>query len=63
MPVVTDYLDDFSGGEIDTISSLEFAENQWLDLVGFVFDNEKRLRSQWYGGEWTVVRSENDSSS
>jgi len=54
MPVVTDYLDDFSGGEIDNISSLEFEENQWLDLKGFVFDNERRLRSQWYGGEWSV---------
>jgi len=54
MPVITDYLDDFSGGEIDIVSSLEFEENQWLDLVGFVFDNSKRLRSQYAGGEWSA---------
>jgi hypothetical protein len=58
MPVVTDYLDDFSGGEIDAISSLEFNPNQWLDLKGFVFDNQNRLRSQWYGGEWSVELDE-----
>jgi hypothetical protein len=54
MPVVTDYLDDFSGGEQDNISSLEFDENQWMDLTGFVFDNSKRLRSQYAGGEWSA---------
>jgi hypothetical protein len=58
MPVVTDYLDDFSGGEIDNISSLEFEPNQWLDLRGFVFDNQNRLRTQWYGGEWSVELEE-----
>lgn len=54
MPAATDYLDDFSGGEQDNISSLEFDENQWLDLNGFVFDNRRRLRTQWRGGEWDV---------
>ena len=58
MPVVTEYLDDFSGGEIDNISSLEFEPNKWLDLRGFVFDNQRRLRTQWYGGEWSVALPE-----
>ena len=62
MPVVTEYLEDFSGGEQDNISSLEFEENQWLDLIGFVFDNSRRLRSQWYGGEWNVTLTEEESS-
>jgi hypothetical protein len=58
LPVVTDYLDDFSGGEQDHISSLEFEENQWMDLVGFVFDNQRRLRSQWSGAEWSAEVTE-----
>ena len=62
MPVVTEYLEDFSGGEQDNISSLEFEENQWLDLVGFVYDNARRLRSQWYGGEWNVALDEPEDS-
>jgi hypothetical protein len=40
---------------------LEFEENQWLDLVGFVFDNQRRLRSQWYGGEWSVELGDDSS--
>lgn len=63
MPVVTDYLDDFSGGEADAISSLEYTENQWLSLTGFVFDNQRRLRSQWRGGEWSVELGDEDSGS
>lgn len=54
MPVVTEYYEDFSGGERDNISSLEFGESDWMDLRGFVFDNSRRLRSQWRGGEWSV---------
>ena len=62
MPAVTEYLDDFSGGEQDNISSLEFGENQWAALVGFVFDNQRRLRSQWRGGEWSAEVAEVESS-
>jgi hypothetical protein len=54
VPVETQYLSDFSGGEQDAISSLEFSETQWLMLKGFVFDNNRRLRSQWAGAEWDV---------
>jgi hypothetical protein len=52
--VETQYLQDFTGGEQDAISSLEFQENQWMRLLGFVFDNNSRLRSQWAGAEWDV---------
>jgi hypothetical protein len=52
--VETSYLADFTGGEQDAISSLEFEENQWMMLRGFVFDNNNRLRSQWAGAEWDV---------
>lgn len=58
MPVVTEYLEDFSGGEKDNISSLEFGENEWMELYGFVYDNERRLRAQWRGGEWDVSLEE-----
>lgn len=61
MPVVTEYLEDFSGGEQDNISSLEFEENQWLNLTGFVFDNSRRLRSQWAGAEWSAEIFEESS--
>ena len=54
MPVETEYIADFTGGEQDAISSLEFEENQWMSLLGFVFDNNSRLRSQWAGAEWDV---------
>ena len=54
MPVETAYIADFTGGEQDAISSLEFEENQWMSLLGFVFDNNSRLRSQWAGAEWDV---------
>ena len=54
MPVETQYLTDFTGGEQDGISSLEYEENQWMMLSGFVFDNNNRLRSQWAGAEWDV---------
>lgn len=54
MAVVTEYYDDFSGGEIDAVSSMEFAANNWRSLRGFVFDNQRRLRSQWAGAEWDV---------
>lgn len=54
MPVETEYLDDFSGGEVDAISSLELGENQWLLLQGFVFDNARRIRSQWAGQLWSA---------
>lgn len=55
MPVETQYLDDFSGGEVDVISSLEASENQWLLLQGLVFDNARRLRSQWAGSVWSAA--------
>lgn len=58
MPVVTEYFEDFSGGEKDNISSLEFRENDWMELYGFVYDNERRLRAQWRGGEWDVSLEE-----
>jgi hypothetical protein len=54
VPVETEYIADFTGGEQDAISSLEFEENQWMSLLGFVFDNNSRLRSQWAGAEWDV---------
>lgn len=54
MPVETQYLQDFSGGEQDAISSLEFDESEWMMLRGFVFDNSSRLRAQWAGAEWDV---------
>ena len=54
MPVETQYLADFTGGEQDAISSLEYDENQWMMLRGFVFDNNNRLRAQWAGAEWDV---------
>ena len=54
MPVETQYLADFTGGEQDAISSLEFEQNQWMTLSGFVFDNSSRIRSQWAGAEWDV---------
>ena len=54
MPVVTEYLDDFSAGEIDARSALEFAEYQWRSLKGIVFDNDRRLRAQWQGAEWSA---------
>ena len=54
MPVETQYLADFRGGEQDAISSLEYDESQWMTLRGFVFDNNDRLRSQWACGEWDV---------
>lgn len=54
MPVETQYLADFSGGEQDAISSLEYDESEWMMLSGFVFDNNDRLRAQWAGAEWDV---------
>ena len=54
MPIETQYLADFSGGEQDAISSLEYAEDEWMTLRGFVFDNSRRLRTQWAGAEWDV---------
>ena len=54
MPVETDYLQDFTGGEQDAISSLEYDETNWMTLFGFVFDNNDRIRSQWAGAEWDV---------
>lgn len=54
MPVETDYYADFTGGERDAISSLEFGESNWKTLFGFVFDNNNRIRSQWAGAEWDV---------
>ena len=55
MAVVTEFLSDFSGGEVDIVSSLEAAENEWLTLRGFVFDNARRLRTQWPFAEWDAV--------
>lgn len=54
MPVETQFLADFTGGEQDAISSLEYEESEWMMLRGFVFDNSKRIRSQWAGAEWDV---------
>ena len=54
MPVETQYLANFSGGEQDAISSLEYEEDEWMTLKGFVFDNSRRLRTQWAGAEWDV---------
>jgi len=54
VPVETDYLQDFTGGEQDAISSLEYDETNWMTLSGFVFDNNDRIRSQWAGAEWDV---------
>jgi hypothetical protein len=54
MPIERLYIDDFSGGEVDSISSLEFEENQFSKLFGVVYDRDKRLRTQWSGIEWLV---------
>jgi len=61
MAIVTEYLSNFSGGEIDLISSLEADETQWLTLKGFVFDNERRVRTQWPLAEWDAVVGEGSS--
>jgi hypothetical protein len=58
VPVETQFLADFSGGEQDAISSLEFEESEWMMLRGFVFDNSRRLRSQWAVAEWDVQLAE-----
>jgi hypothetical protein len=58
MAIVTEYLADFTGGEVDVISSLEADQQQWLKLLGFVFDNERRIRSQWSGAEWEASEPE-----
>lgn len=57
MAIVTEYLADFTGGEVDLISSLEAAESEWLKLLGFVFDNDRRIRSQWAGAEWDAAEA------
>lgn len=63
MAVVTEFFSDFSGGEVDIISSLEAAENEWLTLRGFVYDNSRRLRTQWAFAEWdAAVQAEETSS-
>ena len=63
MAVVTEYLSDFSGGEVDIISSLETAENEWLTLLGFVYDNSRRVRTQWAFAEWEAAIVEEEVSS
>jgi len=63
MAIVTEYLSDFSGGEVDIISSLETAENEWLTLLGFVFDNSRRIRTQWAFQEWDAALPDDDSGS
>lgn len=62
MPIVTDYLKDFSGGEIDARSSLEFDGTQWASLFGFVYDNTRRIRTQWAQNEWSVALPEPEGS-
>lgn len=54
MPVEATFISKFSGGEVDYISSLEFGENQWSRLWGFVFDKQERLRTQWAGATWSA---------
>jgi hypothetical protein len=58
MAIVTEYLSNFTGGEVDLISSLEADETQWLMLKGFVFDNARRIRSQWPSTEWDAIVGE-----
>jgi hypothetical protein len=58
VPVETEYLTDFRGGERDAVSSLEYEESQWMTLLGFVYDNSNRIRSQWAGAEWDVRLTE-----
>lgn len=55
MAVEVTYISDFSGGEVDYVSSLEFRENQWSRLEGFVFDKQERLRTQWGGVTWSAA--------
>lgn len=62
MAIVTDYLGDFSGGEINARSSLEFDETQWASLYGFVYDNSRRIRTQWARNEWNVTLFEPEGS-
>lgn len=62
MAIVTDYLGNFSGGEIDARSSLEFDETQWSSLYGFVYDNNRRIRTQWAQNEWSVALPEPEGS-
>ena len=40
-------LSDFSGGIRSQQAANETVDTQWLDLTGFVLDNERRLRTQW----------------
>jgi hypothetical protein len=54
MSIEENFYADFSGGEISARSSLEPKENQWLALVGFVLDNNRRLRTQWAGATWRI---------
>lgn len=54
MPIQESTLADFSGGEIQSPSSTEPVENQWLLLEGFVLDTNRRLRSQWEGASWAI---------
>lgn len=54
MPIEEGLLADFSGGEIDILSSAEAAENEWLTLKGVVLDTNRRIRAQWVGRSWGV---------
>jgi hypothetical protein len=54
MAIKESILADFSGGEIQSPSSSEPAENQWLLLEGFVLDTNRRLRAQWEGSSWLI---------
>ena len=58
MSIEERFLADFSGGEISARSSLEPQENQWLALVGFVLENNRRLRAQWAGATWRIEQEE-----
>jgi hypothetical protein len=47
MPIEEMRETDFSGGIRASVGAGEAAETQWLDLTGFVLDNDRRLRAQW----------------
>lgn len=45
--VKEEVLADFTGGQTSRTASMEFADNQWAKLKGFVLEERGRLRSQW----------------
>lgn len=47
MSVQVATLDDFSGGQVDALSSADFAEGQWAELYGVLLGEQRALHAQW----------------